>query len=169
MGVLEQVVIRVCLLLLINFCLISCERFHGIEDSQILDWTEKNAQVLTELAGESVRSKVEGEIQSLSDIDQIKGYFQSFEDESALKELAKGLLNETYYPDKKITFNLQPNNKHQTIYITLYLEGFCAAFSDCLNTYLVYHVNKDNQIREPSYHYSNTKLLNWYILKVTKI
>lgn len=166
MVALELVVIRYFWLLIICFLLSSCEKFYGIEDGQILAWTEKNSQYLTELASEGIRNEVNGEVQGLLDIESINGNFLSKDNESHFKEVIRNILNEATFPDKKIHFNLNVKSEYKSIYIVLYQDGYCAAFGDCVKTFLVYSNNISWLINEPNYTYKSTKVTGWYILKV---
>lgn len=164
----ELVVIRYFWLLVICFLLSSCEKFYGIEDSQIIAWTERNSEYLTELAHEGVRNEVFGEIQTLSDIEKIKGHFRSTDDEYNFKRRITYIFNEKYFHGKEIFFNLNAKSEYKVIYIVLYQEGACIALSNCMKTFLVYSENSNNLINDPNYYYKSTRVKGWYILKVVK-
>ncbi len=145
----------------------SCERYQGLESDQIYCWLNENSKLLLELSNKSIQAKVSGEMYVISDFVNLQASFSSKADKESFENTVDNLLNKLNFPDVKLTFSLGLKDSNKAIYISLYQNGFCAAFGDCFGTYLVYYLDDKAVINDQNYHYSLANVDGWYLLKVS--
>lgn len=161
LAVNKIIVVVVC------FLLIGCERYLGLESSEIIDWANDNSELLREFANKSTQVHASGELDSLDDFINLRANFSSKAEEDSFERVVAEIFKKLNYSDEKININLEFNNKYQSIYITLYQSGFCASLGNCLATFLVYYPEPATLIIEKCYSYTSTSVKGWYLLKVS--
>lgn len=162
----ELAVNKVIALIICCF-LMACERHQGVENNQINGWVDDNSALLVEFANKSAQVNASGELAAIKGTMNLKANFSSNAEQDSFNRIVAELFSKLNYSDVKLSFNLGLKNKHKSICITLYQNGFCASLGDCLDTFLVYYLDSKDLILDKNYIYTSMTIEGWYLLKVS--
>ncbi|CAI8165824.1 MAG: Uncharacterised protein [Pseudidiomarina mangrovi] len=158
----KLIIATICILL------VSCEYHFKLDNTHILAWVNDNSELLNEVSDAAKKLHIDADIHTVEDIQNMNVLYAYGADAERVRNTIMRLFNSIDYPAKSIFFHFGKKSTHKSIYISLYNSGFCAAFSDCVNTSLVFYDSKSLIYEHYSYHYFETNLEGWYILKVTE-
>ncbi|MBE0386403.1 hypothetical protein PLUTE_a0881 [Pseudoalteromonas luteoviolacea DSM 6061] len=157
-----KAVSKIAATILVLFLLVGCERLYMLDDTNLTNWFKKSESVFLDISNTVAQYRVRG---SLKDPDSIKGNFISNKEKEVVVKSLLSNLSKLKLEPKDVQFHFIQNESLSYIAISLYLEGFCIALSNCSETYLVFYSDENEKIIENDYSYIALGG-GWFILRV---